>query len=105
MPKRRGGRPRKLIVVAAGNMSPFCPECGTYIRLFKPKRGRWRRVCPRCHPERMIERRDPRFFLDKTGIPCKDRGKCRPERCVKALECTEMARKGTIRGASKKHAG
>jgi hypothetical protein len=38
-------------------------------------------------------------------VPCKDRGKCRPERCVKALECTEMARKGGIRGSSHGGAG
>jgi len=105
VPRRaRAGRPPNartsspLVVEPLGN-SPFCPECGTYVRLFKPRRGRTRRVCPRCHPERMIEKRDPRFNLDKTGMPCKDRGKCRPERCVKALECGEMARKGTIRGA------
>jgi hypothetical protein len=107
-PRPRGRRPRDRIppfTIAPGNQSPFCPKCGTYIRLFKPKRGRWRRVCPRCRPERLIEKRDPRFNLDKTGMPCKDRGKCRPERCVKALECTEMARKGGIRGSSHKNAG
>jgi hypothetical protein len=107
-PRPRGRRPKDRIppfTIAPGNQSPFCPKCGTYIRLFKPKRGRWRRVCPRCQPQRLIERRDPRFNLDKTGIPCKDRGKCRPERCVKALECTEMARKGGIRGSSHKKAG
>jgi hypothetical protein len=107
-PRQRGRRPKDRIppfTIAPGNQSPFCPKCGTYIRLFKPKRGRWRRVCPRCQPERLIEKRDPRFNLDKTGMPCKDRGKCRPERCVKALECTEMARKGGIRGSSRKKAG
>jgi len=107
-PRPRGRRPKDRIppfTIAPGNQSPFCPKCGTYIRLFKPKRGRWRRVCPRCQPERLIEKRDPRFNLDKTGVPCKDRGKCRPERCVKALECTEMARKGGIRGSSHNSAG
>jgi hypothetical protein len=107
-PRPRGRRPKERIppfTIAPGNLSPFCPKCGTYIRLFKPKRGRWRRVCPRCQPDRLIEKRDPRFNLDKTGIPCKDRGKCRPERCVKALDCTEMARKGGIRGSSHNNAG
>jgi len=75
-----------------GPPSQFCPSCGTYIRMFRPARGRWRRVCPRCHPERLIEKKRQRDYVDKTGMPCKDRGKCRPERCVKALDCEEMAR-------------
>ena len=73
-------------------LNPFCPECGTYLRMFRPPRGRWRKVCPRCEPDRMIVKRDYRDYIDKTGMPCKDRGKCRPERCVKALDCTEMGR-------------
>jgi hypothetical protein len=60
--------------------------------MFRPPRGRWRKVCPRCEPERMVVKRDYRDYIDKTGMPCKDRGKCRPERCVKALECEEMGR-------------
>jgi hypothetical protein len=102
--KRRGRPPKDRVppfTIAPGGQSPFCAKCGTYLKLFKPKRGRWRRVCPRCQPGRLIETRDPRFNLDKTGMPCKDRGKCRPERCIKALECSEMARKGTIRGAAR----
>jgi len=73
-------------------LNPFCPDCGTYLRMFRPPRGRWRKVCPRCEPERMVVKRDYRDYIDKTGMPCKDRGKCRPERCVKALECEEMGR-------------
>jgi hypothetical protein len=60
--------------------------------MFRPARGRWRKVCPKCDPERLIVERDYRDYIDKTGLPCKDRGKCRPERCVKALECEEMRR-------------
>jgi hypothetical protein len=87
------GRPRGRRKKAAPSiLNPFCPECGTYLRMFRPPRGRWRKVCPRCEPERMVVKRDYRDYIDKTGMPCKDRGKCRPERCVKALECEEMGR-------------
>jgi hypothetical protein len=87
------GRPRGRRQKAEPSiLNPFCPECGTYLRMFRPPRGRWRKVCPRCEPERMIVKRDYRDYIDKTGMPCKDRGKCRPERCVKALECEEMGR-------------
>jgi len=87
-PRRRGRRKK----AAPSILNPFCPDCGTYLRMFRPPRGRWRKVCPRCEPERMIIKRDYRDYIDKTGMPCKDRGKCRPERCVKALDCEEMAR-------------
>jgi hypothetical protein len=87
------GRPRGRRSKAEPSiLNPFCPECGTYLRMFRPPRGRWRKVCPRCEPERMVVKRDYRDYIDKTGMPCKDRGKCRPERCVKALECEEMGR-------------
>ena len=87
------GRPRGRRKKAEPSiLNPFCPECGTYLRMFRPQRGRWRKVCPRCEPERMVVKRDYRDYIDKTGMPCKDRGKCRPERCVKALECEEMGR-------------
>jgi len=87
------GRPRgRRRKVEPSILNPFCPECGTYLRMFRPPRGRWRKVCPRCEPERMVVKRDYRDYIDKTGMPCKDRGKCRPERCVKALECEEMGR-------------
>ena len=87
------GRPRGRRKKAEPSiLNPFCPECGTYLRMFRPPRGRWRKVCPRCEPERMVVKRDYRDYIDKTGMPCKDRGKCRPERCVKALECEEMGR-------------
>lgn len=66
--------------------SVFCGKCGTYTRLVEDAR---KRVCPKCHPEKIPDQKSP---LDKTGMPCKDRGVCRPERCVKALECEEMAR-------------
>lgn len=87
------GRPRGRRRKAEPSiLNPFCPDCGTYLRMFRPSRGRWRKVCPRCEPDRMIVKRDYRDYIDKTGMPCKDRGKCRPERCVKALECEEMGR-------------
>ena len=87
------GRPRGRKRKAEPSiLNPFCPDCGTYLRMFRPPRGRWRKVCPRCEPERLIVKRDYRDYIDKTGMPCKDRGKCRPERCVKALECEEMGR-------------
>jgi ssDNA-binding Zn-finger/Zn-ribbon topoisomerase 1 len=66
--------------------SMFCGKCGTYTRPIVDAR---KRVCPKCHPEKIPEKRSA---LDKTGMPCKDRGVCRPERCVKALECEEMMR-------------
>ena len=68
---------------------PFCGKCGSYTRIFQPATGPARRVCPKCHPEKVPERKSP---LDKTGMPCKDRGVCRPERCVMAFECEEMKR-------------
>ena len=86
---RRGGRRRKP---EPSILNPFCPDCGTYLRMFRPARGRWRKVCPRCEPDRLIVKRDYRDYIDKTGLPCKDRGKCRPERCINALECEEMHR-------------
>jgi len=68
---------------------PFCGKCGTYTRVIQPERGPARRVCPKCHPEKVPVRKSP---LDKTGMPCRDRGVCRPERCVMAFECEEMKR-------------
>jgi len=68
---------------------PFCGKCGTYTRVIQPERGPARRVCPKCHPEKVPVRKSP---LDKSGMPCKDRGVCRPERCVMAFECEEMKR-------------
>jgi hypothetical protein len=62
--------------------SPFCGKCGTYRPVIAPGK----RACPRCHPEKVEARRSS---LDKTGMPCKDRGSCQPERCVKGLECEE----------------
>jgi len=77
----------------AGNGArAFCGKCGTYIRMFRPARGRWRKVCPKCHPEKMLDMERPRVNLDKTGLPCKDRGTCRPVRCLKAFDCEEMRR-------------
>jgi len=85
---RAGRRPKREPSIT----NPFCPDCGTYLRVFKPARGRNRVVCPRCEPDRMIQKRDYRDYIDRTGMPCKDRGKCRPERCIKALDCEEMQR-------------
>jgi hypothetical protein len=68
---------------------PFCGKCGTYTRVIQPETGPARRVCPKCHPEKIPLRKSP---LDRTGMPCRDRGVCRPERCVIAFECEEMKR-------------
>jgi len=70
--------------MAAGSM--FCGRCGGFTR---PQSNTKRRVCPRCHPEKIPEQKPG---IDKTGMPCKDRGVCRPERCIKALECEERMR-------------
>jgi len=75
-----------------GGASAFCWKCGTYTRLVRLARGPARRACPRCHPERMADIDRPRINLDKTGMPCRDRGKCRPVRCFKAFDCEEMKR-------------
>jgi hypothetical protein len=75
-----------------GGVRTFCGKCGTYTRLVQPERGPARRVCPKCHPEKVVDIDRPRVNLDKTGLPCKDRGVCRPERCIKAFECEEMKR-------------
>ena len=88
------GRPgEQAFGPAAIGARTFCGKCGTYTRLFRPATGPTRRVCPKCHPEKMLETKRPGANLDKTGMPCKDRGKCRPERCVMAFECVEMRRK------------
>jgi len=75
-----------------GGARTYCGKCGTYTRLFRPARGPARRVCPKCHPEKLVETRRPGANLDRTGMPCKDRGVCRPERCVMAFDCEEMKR-------------
>jgi len=90
VPVKSPARRRRLSArVAPIKSSPFCGKCGTYTRLFWPETGPARRVCPKCHPEKIPERRSP---LDRTGMPCKDRGKCRPERCLIAFDCEEMKR-------------
>ena len=83
-------RRKRSLGPAVGGGRAFCGKCGTYIRMFRPARGRWRKVCPRCHPEKMLETKRPGVNLDKSGMPCKDRGTCRPERCVMAFDCEEM---------------
>jgi hypothetical protein len=85
-------RRKRSLGPAVGGGRAFCGKCGTYIRMFRPARGRWRRVCPKCHPEKMLETRRPGVNLDKSGMPCKDRGTCRPVRCLKAFDCEEMRR-------------
>jgi len=72
--------------------SIFCKHCGTYTKEIPEKLGPKKRICPRCHPDKIQYEKSLRFYKDKTGIPCKDRGTCRPERCIKALECEEMKR-------------
>jgi hypothetical protein len=71
----------------------FCGKCGTFTIVVK---GRRNRLCPRCHPEK-VPPKDTRPS-NKTGKPCDDRGICKPEECIKALDCDDgrrHRRKGT----------
>jgi len=72
--------------------SVFCKKCGTYTRVIPGRQDPKKRICPRCNPDKVPVKKTIRDYIDKTGMPCKDRGKCRPERCIKALECEEMKR-------------
>jgi NADH pyrophosphatase NudC (nudix superfamily) len=69
-------------------MGDFCGKCGTKLRpVSVNNKTKWK--CPKCHPEKIPDKKD---YAHKTGKPCKDKGFCRPERCVIALECDEMIR-------------
>lgn len=67
--------------------SAFCGKCGSMTILVRGRRGR---LCPKCHPER-VPLRSTRPS-NKTGKPCDDRGICKPEECVEALECDDGRR-------------
>lgn len=69
-------------------MGDFCGKCGTKVRPAKTKRG-IKPSCPRCHPERFPVEKN---YHRKTNVPCKDTGFCKPELCIKALDCEEMRR-------------
>lgn len=51
-----------------------------------------RLVCPRCHPDKFPIRHDWKYYKRKKNVPCEDTGVCKPEMCIKALDCNEMKR-------------